>query len=350
MDRPTLIDDIATIAEIPSPTFAEHARLNWIARRLAQSPGRHRRDEVGNVIWWWGGERPSVLLTAHVDTVFPASTPIVIKREGSRMVGPGVGDNAAAIAVAIHVVDDMLRTKEIGSGAVAFTVGEEGLGNLRGARHACANLRPAAVIALEGHGLESVVADALGSIRARIAIDGPGGHAWRDRTRPSAIHALVGIAAETLRHGDEQSPINIGLIQGGLAVNAIASDAGLVVEKRSADARELAAFVDYLEALSCDRHLRLSVEILGDRAGGVLPRDCALLTTVMAVRSELGLQPLIESGSTDANAAVGLGIPALGLGVSHGRDMHTVTESIDIDSLALGARQVDRVLSALLAG
>ena len=349
MNRATLIDDIATIAQIPSPTFAEHERLDWIVRRLAQSPGSARRDDVGNVIWWWGDERPSVLLTAHVDTVFPASTPIAIRREGGRMVGPGVGDNAAAIAVAIHVVEDMLEDGDRGSGAVAFTVGEEGLGNLRGARHACASLQPPAVIALEGHGLESVVADALGSIRARIAIDGPGGHAWKDRGRPSAIHALAGIAAQLLQAGEEQAPVNIGVIQGGLAVNAIAGSAELVVEKRSADADELASFVEYLQALDCDRRLQLTVEILGDRAGGVLPRDSVLLTTVMAVRHELGLQPLIESGSTDANAAMGLGIHALSLGVCHGRDMHTTTESIDIDSLPLGMLQVERVLAALLA-
>ena len=110
------------------------------------------------------------------------------------------------IAVAIHVVENMLEDGDRGSGAVAFTVCEEGLGNLRGARHACASLKPPVVIALEGHGLESVVADALGSIRARIAIDGPGGHAWKDRGRPSAIHALAGIAAQLLQHGDEQAP------------------------------------------------------------------------------------------------------------------------------------------------
>jgi tripeptide aminopeptidase len=105
-----------------------------------------------------------------------------------------------------------------------------------------------------------------------------------------------------------------------------------------------------LEGLTCDRRLRLSVEKLGNRAAGVPPRDSSLLATVMAVRRELGLEPLIESGSTDANAAIGLGIEALGLGVSRGRDMHTTRESIDIDSLELGEKQVELVLGALLAG
>ena len=349
MDQQALIQEIVAIAEIPSPTFGEEARLDWIVKRLERSFGHQRQDAAGNVIWWWGDGRPGVLLTAHVDTVFPLSTSIVIERDGDRLVGPGVGDNAAAIAVAIRVVEDLLRAHDLRPAAVAFTVGEEGLGNLRGARHACAELSPLTVIALEGHGLESVLADAVGSVRARLSINGPGGHAWKDRAQPSAIHALVEIAATILNDSDNGSPINIGVIKGGLAVNAIAGEAELVLEKRSFDAAELSAFVTYLTGLSCDRHLSLTVEILGERPAGTLPRDSPLLTTVLAVRKRLGLEELIESGSTDANAAIGLGIPALGLGVSRGRDMHTTKESIDIDSLALGAKQLELVLTTMLS-
>jgi tripeptide aminopeptidase len=349
MDHGTLIDDIVSIARIPSPTFGEHDRLEWIADRLSSAPGRLHRDDVGNLIWAWGDGRPRVMLTAHVDTVFPLSVPIAIAREGDWLIGPGVGDNAAAIAVAIHVGSRVLAAHELGSGAIAFTVGEEGLGNLRGARHAFERLKPSNVIALEGHGLESVVAVALGSMRARIAITGPGGHAWKDRARSSAIHALVHIAADVLRHGSDLAPVNIGLIQGGLAVNAVAGSAELVVEKRSTDASELSGFIDSLGALTCDDGLRLTVEKLGDRPGGVLPRDSPLLATVLSVRRELGLRPTVEAGSTDANAAIGLGIPALSLGVSYGRDMHTVDERVDSSSLALGAQQVEHVLTAMLS-
>ncbi len=261
-----------------------------------------------------------------------------------------MGDNAAAIAVAIHVVEDLLRTRNIGPGAVAFTVGEEGLGNLRGARRACEELQPLAVIALEGHGLGSVVADALGSIRARVAIDGPGGHAWNDRGCPSAIHAMVHIADETLKHGGVHAPVNIGLIDGGLAVNAIAGQAEMVVEKRSSDADELSEFLQFLRTITCDPKLTLTVEVLGDRPAAMLPRDSPLLAAVLRVRNELGLNDVIEAGSTDANAAMGLGIPGLSLGVSHGRDMHTTNESIDVPSLSLGVRQLELVLIALLSG
>jgi tripeptide aminopeptidase len=348
IDLEDLVHDIATIASIPSPTFAEEARLVWIGDRLQRASGRTRRDAVGNVIWSWGDARPRILLTAHVDTVFPLSTPIVIQRHGDRIVGPGVGDNAAAIAVVIHVVDGLLRDRGLDSAAVAFTVGEEGLGNLRGARHVCSEMQPSNVIALEGHGLGSVIADAVGSIRARLSVIGPGGHAWQDRAHPSAIHGLVKLAAATLRNGERDSPVNIGLINGGLAVNAIAGEAELVLEKRSADAATLSRFVDHLGALECDPGLDLTVEILGDRPAGSLPRDSTLLTTVLGVRRKLGLPELIEAGSTDANAAMGMGIPALGLGVANGADMHTERESIDVKSLAVGAEQIAQVLTSML--
>jgi acetylornithine deacetylase/succinyl-diaminopimelate desuccinylase-like protein len=206
------------------------------------------------------------------------------------------------------------------------------------------------VIALEGHGLGSVVADAVGSIRARVAVSGPGGHAWIDRNHPSAIHALIALAAQTLEGGEPDSPVNIGLIDGGIAVNAIAAQAQFVVEKRSVDPGALAAFVERLHGLRRDPPQRVDVEILGERPAGALPRDSPLLATVLEVRRRLGLPETIEAGSTDANAALGLGIPALGLGVSHGRDMHTLGESIDIDSLALGVRQIALVMAALLGG
>jgi acetylornithine deacetylase/succinyl-diaminopimelate desuccinylase-like protein len=209
-------------------------------------------------------------------------------------------------------------------------------------------LRPAAVIALEGHGLESVVGIAVGSVRARLAVAGPGGHAWTDRGKPSAIHALIDLAAATLNEGNDASPVNIGLIEGGLAVNAIASGAALVLEKRSAEQNALSEFVDYLHQLECVPPLRLTVEILGSRPAGALSREDPLLTTVFAVRRTLGLPEVIETGSTDANAAIALGTPALALGVSHGREMHTMHESIDIESLALGAKQVELVLRRLL--
>jgi tripeptide aminopeptidase len=348
VDRDAIVRDIRAIATIPAPTFAEEARMEWLAERLAGMPGDLCRDGAGNLIWSWGEGPPTLLITAHVDTVFPASTPLVAAQRDGWLVGPGVGDNAAAIAVVLAVVGGFLRLGGARAGGVAFTVCEEGLGNLKGARRACADLRPQAVIALEGHGLGSVVADAHGSIRARVTVAGPGGHAWTDRGRPSAIHELLRIGRRIVREGSAESPVNVGLVEGGMSINAIATSAQLTVEKRSTDPRELAAFRALLGSLTTTRPLELGVDILGERPAGRLPRNHPLLATVLEARAALGLEPAIESGSTDANAALALGIPAIGLGVSRGRDMHTVDEAIEIRSLELGARQLELILGAVL--
>lgn len=348
VDREAIVRDICAIAAIPAPTFAEEPRLEWLGRRLDGVHGALSRDAAGNLIWSWGSGRPALLLTAHVDTVFPVTTQLGVNRHDGWLIGPGVGDNAAAIAVVLAVVGPFLRTGNARTGAVAFTVQEEGLGNLAGARRACADLRPDAVIALEGHGLESVVADAHGSLRARITVSGAGGHAWVDRGRPSAIHELLRIGTQLLGLGSPDAPVNIGLLEGGLSINAIAPSAALTVEKRAADAGELAAFRAALEALAAAAPLELGVEVLGERPAGGLQRDHPLLATVLDVRRTLGLEPTLESGSTDANAAVGLNIPAIGLGVSRGRDMHTVDEAIEAGSLDLGARQLELILDAML--
>jgi tripeptide aminopeptidase len=344
----TLVDDVLALARTPAPTFGEGARLDWLERRLEDAPGARRRDAAGNLVWSWGEGRPQVVVAAHVDTVFPADTPLEIRREGDALVGPGVGDNAAAVAVAVAVVERLLAAATLAPGAVVFTVAEEGLGNLGGARAACEELEPAAFIALEGHLLESVLVDAVGSVRARMRVQGPGGHSWSDRGSPSAIHALLDLAAALRDLGTGEAPVNVGLIGGGRSVNAIADAAEAVVERRAVEQAPLDAFVAALDGLHVDAPLRLEVERLGDRPGGSLPRDAPLLAAALAAREALGLPLATGAGSTDANAALARGIPALCLGVSYGSGMHSLDERIDAPSLELGAAQLEHVLRLLL--
>lgn len=343
-----LVDEIAEITRVAAPTFAEEARIEWIERRLGSSAGSLRRDAAGNLLWTWGEGTPRLLLTAHVDTVFPAGIPLDVRLDGDHLVGPGVGDNAAAIATAIHVVSKLLETRDLAPGAVVFTIAEEGLGNLRGAHAACEALRPEAVIALEGHGLDAVVVDAVGSVRARVAVRGPGGHSWSDRGSPSAIHILLDTAGELLAQSTPETPVNIGVIAGGRSINSIAEEAHLMLEMRATEEEPLERFVALLESKRHNSGVWVSVEAVGRRRAGRLPRDSALLAAVRHVRDEIGLPDRLESGSTDANAALALGIPAVSLGVSRGAGMHTLAERIDTTSLALGAAQVEGILLRML--
>jgi acetylornithine deacetylase/succinyl-diaminopimelate desuccinylase-like protein len=289
-----------------------------------------------------------VALAAHVDTVFPADAELHIREQNGHLVGPGVGDNAAAVAVAVHVVEELLAEGTRAPGAVAFTVGEEGLGNLRGATELCRTLRPEAFIALEGHGLDEVLVDAVGSLRARLTVRGPGGHSWEDRGTPSAVHALLALAAELAELGTREAPVNIGTLAGGRSVNTIADHGELLVERRALAQEPLDQFAEALDRLRLPAPLAVATEVVGRRPAGRLERDDPLLLTVLAVRERLGLPATLGEGSTDANAALAAGIPALCIGVARGESMHALHERIDRASLAEGTAQVREVLRALL--
>jgi len=344
-----LIEDLIELAQTPAPTFAEEPRMRWLSDRLEGSPGRCQRDGVGNTIWEWGTGRPRVVLAAHVDTVFPADTDLTVRSDGADLVGPGIGDNAAAVAVAVNVVEVLLADEVLAPGAVAFTVGEEGLGNLRGATNVCRSLDPEGFVAIEGHGLDEVLTDAVGSIRARVRVTGPGGHSWQNRGTPSAINGLITLAEEVRALDTSEAPVNIGKFEGGRSVNTIADDASMLVERRALDQEPLDQFERAIGSLALPETLRIDTEIVGRRPAGRLARDAPLLRTVLAVRDRLGLPTTLSEGSTDANAALAAGIPALCIGVGRGSGMHSLQERIDRRSLERGAVLLGALLRELLA-
>jgi tripeptide aminopeptidase len=330
-------EELAGFAAIPAPTGAEHERLGWLERRLGAAPGSRRRDAAGNLIWSFADGRPQLLVMAHVDTVFDAGTELRFERDGDALVGPGVGDNATAVMAVVWALEQTAPPPGL---VVAFTVGEEGLGNLRGARHACGELTPARAIAVEGHGLDHVVVEHVGSIRARVAVSGPGGHSWRDRGTPSALHELLELAGRLVGEG-----ANVGRLTGGGAVNAIASQAEMFVELRSLQDPQLERFEQRLGGLSVPPPLRLEHEVVGHRGAGAIDAAHPLVRSVIAARRSVGLAEAYGAGSTDANAAAALGIPAVGIGCADGSGMHTVHERIDLPSLELGVRQLEAVLA-----
>lgn len=347
-DRIFDLDALTEFAAIPAPTGAEGARIDWLEGRLAGAPGQRTRDGVGNLVWRASHERPRTLVLAHVDTVFAADTPLRFTREADELVGPGIGDNAAAVIALVSVLE-RIGGPPPGT-AIAFTVAEEGLGNLRGALFACDALAPASALAVEGHGLDAVITDHVGSLRARVAVSGPGGHSWWDRGTPSAVHALIELAGQLMTTTGAGAGVNVGRVSGGGAVNAIAAHAEMLVECRSLEEAELSAFGAQLDALAVAPPLALSCELVGHRPAGRLPDGHPLRAMLMDVRGGLGLPERVGSGSTDANAAAALGIPAAAIGCARGSGMHTVGERIDVPSLELGCRQLEAVLRALGRG
>jgi tripeptide aminopeptidase len=329
-------DELARFAAVPAPTGAEEVRVVWLEQRLVAAPGRRYRDAVGNLIWAFTDRRPELLVMAHLDTVFAADTDLHFECDGESLVGPGIGDNASAVMAVVWALQGVASVPGL---VVAFTVAEEGLGNLRGARHACEQLHPERVIAVEGHGLDRVVTNHVGSVRARIEVRGPGGHSWADRGTPSAVHELVRVAGQM--SGER---INIGSFAGGTAVNAIASFAELIVELRSLDNDELDRFEGQFQALSVPEPLVLAHEIVGRRGAGRIDPDAPLVSEVLRARRGLGLPETLGDASTDANAAAALGIPAVGIGCTRGEGMHTLNERIELGALELGVQQLRSLL------
>ena len=217
-DPAAIAADAVALAELQGGTGNERIRIEWLQRRLKEAPGRQYVDGVGNLVWTFGPPPYRLAVLVHVDDVFDEATVRGVRQRDGWLCGPGIGDNAIAVATTVAVAEGAL-VEPPESGllplVVVFTVGEEGLGGLRGARHACRELAPGAVLALEGHGSDRVFVNAVGSLRVRFTLTGPGGHSWWDRSRPSALHELVELLHEMIASAPAQLSVNIGLIDGG---------------------------------------------------------------------------------------------------------------------------------------
>jgi acetylornithine deacetylase/succinyl-diaminopimelate desuccinylase-like protein len=349
-DSGVIIADAVALAELPGGTGHEQVRIAWLNKRLAAAPGSRRVDGVGNLVWTFGPRPYRLAILVHVDDVFGEQTTRGVTRRDGWLCGPGIGDNAIAVATAVAVIEHALAGQGEKPLAVVFTVGEEGLGGLRGARHACRELAPEAVLALEGHGSDRVFTDAVGSLRVRLTVTGPGGHSWWDRGRPSAVHELVRLLTGMIASVPAPLSANVGLVDGGTAVNAIAARASATVEWRATDQaaldRQEAALAELAAEVSPG--LRLEAERLDRRPAGSMPLTHPLVAAVLRARRAVGLPDATGDGSTDANAALAAGIPAVALGCCAGEDMHAPTERIRADSIAAGAGQLQAVLAEIL--
>ncbi|MFN7926828.1 MAG: M20/M25/M40 family metallo-hydrolase [Blastocatellia bacterium] len=360
------------LCEIPAPPFQEQARGAYVARRFAElGLADVHADEIGNVIGLYRGATTSPLLvvSAHLDTVFPAATDVTVRRAGVRLSAPGIGDNCAGLAAMIAMIEALSAGAIKLHGSIAFvaTVGEEGEGDLRGARHLFTAGALAGqiteFISFDGPGTDFITHQALGSRRYRVTLHGPGGHSWSDFGVVNPVFALGRTAA---RLGDYRVPYeprttyNIGRIEGGDAVNVIPEMARMDVDLRSMDETQLSRLEDYLlseihQAVRTENalraasgyRLRADIELIGHRPSGAIPAGAPLVQCAVAAARAVGLQPLLNCASTDANIPLSLGIPAITIGAGgRGGDAHRLTEWYEPTGREVGYQ---RALLLLLA-
>lgn len=355
------------ITEIPAPPFQESVRAAYMKKALASAGLLVETDDIGNVIGEWSGTSPDiVMLTAHLDTVFPAGTDVHVKREGGRLLAPGISDNGTGLAALVALSKAFREAKIKTNKTILFVadVGEEGEGNLRGMRALVDSYKKHLkyVLAMDGSATEYVTTAALASRRVEITITGPGGHSWSDFGAPNPIHALGRGIARFVTARVPESPrtsFNIGEIEGGTSVNSIPSSAHMKVDLRSESEPELAALEVLLrdavkagidEEMSAARErgmagstnlLNLKINVLGVRPAGELPESSPLLAALLAADNQLGNRSRRERSSTDANIPLSMGIPAISLGAG-GRSggAHTLEEWYDPAGRELGLRRV----------
>jgi tripeptide aminopeptidase len=352
------------LVRIPAPPFGESARAAWFLDRFQQlGLTNPHLDDAGNVLAELTPDpsspphslppTPCILLSAHLDTVFPANTPIepTEEKDTPRIYAPGICDNAAGLTALLAIIA-ALRYANITPPIpilLAANVGEEGEGDLRGMRHLFERgpyrHRIAAAIALEGSGSSAVVTRALGSLRFRVTITGPGGHSWTDAGTINPIlllsQALTRIAALELP-ANPLTTINVGHISGGTSINSIPESATGLLDIRSTDPVQLVAtatavhqIFDEIVTPSTTQKTttpppKLHIETIGNRPAAALPDDSPLLHTLRAVDRHLTLRTEPRLGSTDANIPLSRGVPAIAIGGGGtGGGIHTLQEWYD---------------------
>lgn len=321
-------------------------------RMFGESGAKPRIDEIGNVIAWFGpADEPAAVLAAHLDTVFAADTPIEFSERDGRLSAPGLGDNSVGVAALIHLARFFGREQAVRPVALVATVGEEGLGDLRGAKALLDQVPCRAFVAVEGQMLDGITVSAVGSIRLRVKIRGPGGHPWSDRDHANAVHALLlRLASAVTELSSPELAINVNVISGGTAINVIAEAAAADIDLRSEDDRRLSEAADRLaEILTlAEPQLTAELERLGHRPGGRIRPDHPLVEAARRARVMAGLPPAIEgASSTDANAAHGRGIPAITVGVTTGGNAHRLDDYVDIAPVAAGLRSLEELARQL---
>jgi tripeptide aminopeptidase len=362
--------DVPNLAEriqrVPAPTFDEAARAELTRSLLAgfgvdASVVTHD-DGIANAYARIPGadsRRPVLVVSAHTDTVFPATTDLTLRRDtdARRLYGPGIGDNSLAVAALVALARALADSRDAGEPPpcdvwLVANAAEEGLGDLRGIRAAIEHVGAAspggigAAVVIEGMLLGCVYHRSIGVRRHRVEVQTPGGHSWGSFGAPSAVHELVRLLDRVVDLPVPASPkttFNVGRIEGGTSVNTIAARASAEIDLRSETREEVARLEKrLLEALQVPQPADVVVRVgrIGSRPAGSIDPHHPLVVAALTALSAVGIAGELRSGSTDANALLAAGVPTVCVGVTTGGAAHRLDEYIDLDPIEQGMQQL----------
>jgi acetylornithine deacetylase/succinyl-diaminopimelate desuccinylase-like protein len=358
------------LSEIEAPPFKEARRGQAVQAEFIQLGLENVRvDAVGNVIGERRGRssKPSVVFSAHLDTVFPEGTDVKVRREGNKLFGPGISDDSRGLAVLLATVRALQNAKVQTEGPIIFvsTVGEEGLGDLRGVKHLVSDSLKGRIdrfVSIDGTGL-TITHVSIGSHRYKVTFKGPGGHSYGAFGNANPIHALgraIAAISDLKVPAQPKTTFNVGRIQGGTSVNSIAFEAWFEVDLRSPDPAELKK-IDSLfktaveEAVSRENQrwnnrgaISATTELSGIRPAAVMPEVSHIVQTAMAATAKIGVAPPLREGSTDANIPMSLSIPAITIGGGGlGTGAHSLGEAFDATNSWQGTQRAVLLAIAL---
>ena len=331
--------NLIELTEIEAPPFKEEKRAKEFSERLKLA-GIEKVwiDSIGNVIGFLEGSigNKNIAIDAHLDTVFPEGTDVQVRVKNDTLFAPGIGDDTRGLAMILTIAETIVKNeiKPVDNILFIGTVGEEGLGDLRGVRYLFKNNEPKidSWIAIDGGSIGRVNNQALGSYRYEVVFDGPGGHSWGAFGLVNPHHALgAGIKnfvekADIYTGSGPKTSYNVGIISGGTSINSIPFKSSMQIDIRSIDPNRLNDMEEILfnsmnkaldEQNAIKRSgpdLKLTINKIGNRPSGKVDESVPLIQKTIAATQYMGIEPRLTIGSTDSNIPISLGLPAVTIG------------------------------------
>lgn len=375
-DYDLFVRELIELTEIPAPPFKEKARALAYLEKLGKLGLTDvEMDAEGNVMGLRKGKGngPMLAVLAHLDTVFPEGTDVKVKRKGTRLEAPGVGDDTRGLALMLEVIRTLNAAKFETTSDILFVgnVGEEGEGDLRGVKYLLNKGkyqgRVKQFISIDGAAAGAVTNGGTGSKRYRVVFTGPGGHSYGAFGLVNPAYAMANAITKFSKLTVPTTPkttFNVGVVKGGTSVNSIPYEVSMDVDMRSETKEELNKLVDTFHGLlfaaveeenkarSTEQgKIKAEAKLIGDRPAGETPRDSPIVKTVVAAMQSFGLKPVYSISSTDSNVPISLGIPAVTIGRGQGGRQHSLDEWVDVEKTGqIQAAQIALATFLALAG